>query len=462
MSIKKVNIKIFSDNEDITSINAGLRQIELESIPIAFTNPNTFAPEDDTILILQVDSLASGILAEVAKSKRDIKNKIIVVIRNNNALLVSTIAKMGLQDIFVFPYEIVKFTNYIKEIISNGLYRTTNLSPDELINDRYNLTSIVGSSPKFSRTIDLAKRVSMQSSSNILLLGETGTGKGLFARAIHNYGAESKEPFVDIVCTAIPENLLESELFGYEAGAFTSARTRKLGLFEIAGTGTLFLDEIGDMSLNLQAKILRAIEKKVIKRLGGVNDIPINARIISATNKNIEDMVEEGSFRRDLFHRLNVVTIELPPLKERSEDIISLADHFIDEFNTQFNKSVKKIGKELKYFFLGYPWPGNVRELKNIIERAVLLSDNGELNLNDFSSLINSVPAAIQSNLNSDTVPENVIRLDLNYGTTDLKKLTKYYTVQVLEKVGGNKSQASKLLGISRPKLDTLVNKKNK
>ncbi|MFZ1518121.1 MAG: sigma-54 dependent transcriptional regulator [Ignavibacteriaceae bacterium] len=460
MNSNKVNIKIYSDNDDISAINSGLRQIELQSIPIAFTNPKLFAPEDDTILVLQIDSLASGLLAEVASVKKDIKNKIIVVIRNNNALLVSTIAKMGLQDIFVFPYEMIKFTTYIKEIISNGLYRTSDLKADELISDRYNLSNIVGSSPKFSRTIELAKKVSEQSSSNIILLGETGTGKGLFARAIHNYGQNRKEPFVDIVCTAIPENLLESELFGYEAGAFTSARTRKLGLFEIAGKGTLFLDEIGDMSLNLQAKLLRAIEKKVIKRLGGIVDIPVDARIISATNKNIEQMVEEGFFRRDLYHRLNVVTIELPPLKDRSEDIIKLADYFIEDFNASFNKSVKKITKELKYFFLGYPWPGNVRELKNVIERAVLLSEDGEIRLSDFSNLINSVPAVAPSGSSQTELSENLIRMDLNYGTTDLKKLTKYYAIQVLEKVGGNKSQASKLLGISRPKLDTLVSKK--
>lgn len=460
MNSNKVNIKIYSDNDDISAINSGLRQIELQSVPIAFTNPKLFAPEDDTIIVLQIDSLGSGLLAEVAAVKKDIKNKIIVVIRNNNALLVSTIAKIGLQDIFVFPYEMIKFTTFIKEIISNGLYRTSELNVDEQQNDRYNLSNIVGSSPKFSRTIDLAKKVSEQSSSNILLLGETGTGKGLFARAIHNYGQNRKEPFVDIVCTAIPENLLESELFGYEAGAFTSARTRKLGLFEIAGNGTLFLDEIGDMSLNLQAKLLRAIEKKVIKRLGGIVDIPVNARIISATNKNIEQMVEEGYFRRDLYHRLNVVTIELPPLKDRSEDIIRLADYFIDDFNSSFNKSIKKISKELKYFFLGYPWPGNVRELKNVIERAVLLSEDGELRLSDFSNLINSVPAVVQPNILQSELPDSIIRLDLNYGTTDLKKLTKHYAIQVLEKVGGNKSQASKLLGISRPKLDTLVSKK--
>lgn len=460
MNTSKVNIKIYSDNEDISAINSALRQVELESVPIAFTNPKAFAPEDDTIIILQIDSLASGLLNEVFPIKRDVKNKIIVVIRNNNALLVSTIAKMGLRDIFIFPYEILKFTSYIKEIVSDGLYKTTDEETENSNWDKFNLTNIVGSSEKFARTIELAKKVSEQSSSNILILGETGTGKGLFARAIHNHGKNRKQPFVDIVCTAIPESLLESELFGYEAGAFTNARTRKLGLFEIAGDGTLFLDEIGDMSLALQAKLLRAIEKKVIKRLGGLNDIPINSRIISATNKNISQMVSEGLFRRDLFHRLNVVTIELPPLRERGEDIITLADFFISEFNRNFNKSVKKISKELKYFFLGYPWPGNVRELKNVIERAVLLSDDGDLRFSDFSNLSNTVPAAAINLAHDKELPENVIRMDLNFGTTDLKKLTKFYAHQVLEKTGGNKSQTAKLLGISRPKLDSLISKK--
>ncbi|HQF42213.1 MAG TPA: sigma 54-interacting transcriptional regulator [Ignavibacteriaceae bacterium] len=455
-----MNIKIYSDNEDISAINSALRQVELESVPIAFTNPKAFAAEDDTIIILQIDSLASGLLNEVFPIKRDVKNKIIVVIRNNNALLVSTIAKMGLRDIFIFPYEILKFTSYIKEIVSDGLYKTTDEETENSNWDKFNLTNIVGSSEKFARTIELAKKVSEQSTSNILILGETGTGKGLFARAIHNHGKNRKQPFVDIVCTAIPESLLESELFGYEAGAFTNARTRKLGLFEIAGDGTLFLDEIGDMSLALQAKLLRAIEKKVIKRLGGLNDIPINSRIISATNKKISQMVSEGLFRRDLFHRLNVVTIELPPLRERNEDIITLADFFISEFNRSFNKSVKKISKELKYFFLGYPWPGNVRELKNVIERAVLLSDDGDLRLSDFSNLSNTVPAAAINLALDKELPENVIRMDLNFGTTNLKKLTKFYAHQVLEKTGGNKSQTAKLLGISRPKLDSLISKK--
>ncbi|HMN50004.1 MAG TPA: sigma-54 dependent transcriptional regulator [Ignavibacteriaceae bacterium] len=462
MSTKKVKIKIYSDSDDISSINSGLRQIELDSVPIALTTPKAFLPEDDAIIILQIDSLDSKLLTEIAPQKKDIPNKFITVIRNNNALLVSSIVKMGFSDVFVFPYELIKFTSYVKEIIDNGLYKTSTFKQDESANLRYDLGAIIGNSPNFERTIELSKKVSLQSSSNILLLGETGTGKGLFARAIHNYSKFKDEPFVDIVCTAIPENLLESELFGYEAGAFTSARTRKLGLFELAGKGTLFLDEIGDMSYGLQAKLLRAIEKKVIKRLGGVVDIPIKARIISATNKNIEKLVEEGLFRRDLFHRLNVVTIELPPLKDRNEDVILLANHFIDEFNRDFGKSVKKISRELRHFFLGYPWPGNVRELKNAIERAVLLSEDGELNLKDFSNLINSVPINSIHPENDQEIPNNIIRMDINYGTVDIKKLSKYYASQVLQKVGGSKSQAAKLLGISRPKLDTLIVKKKK
>jgi two-component system response regulator AtoC len=293
-----------------------------------------------------------------------------------------------------------------------------------------------------------------------LLLGETGTGKGIFARAIHHNSKYKYEPFVDIVCTAIPENLLESELFGYEAGAFTGARIRKYGLFELAGNGTLFLDEIGDISLNLQAKLLRAIEKKVIKRIGGVVDIPINARIISATNKNLPKLVEDGLFRRDLYHRLNVVTIELPPLRERTEDIIPLADYFISEFNREFDKSIKKVPPHLKHFLMGYTWPGNVRELRNAIQRAVLLTDRDELQLNDFSNIIKSAPIESETLKTAEELPPQVIRLDLNYATTDLKRLSRFYAVKVLEKLNGNKSQAARFLGVSRPKLDTLLSKK--
>ncbi len=455
MKKQEVNIKIYSDLEDISSINSALRQLNLESIPIAFTNHTQFVAEPDTVIILQIENIDSKLISEVLSKKRDLNNKIIVVIRNNNALLVSSLVKFGFDDLYIFPYEIVKFISRLKEIIENGQYYTSENYLTGLDFQLNSIESIVGRSPNFAKVLGLAKKVSEKSTSNILLLGETGSGKGLFAKAIHNHSKNKNDPFVDIICTAIPETLLESELFGYEAGAFTSARNRKLGLFELAGEGTLFLDEIGDMSLNLQAKLLRAIEKKIIKRVGGVTDIPINARIISATNKNLEDMVENSSFRRDLYHRLNVVTIELPPLRERCDDIVLLANFFIDQFNREFGKAVKKINKEVTHFFKAYSWPGNIRELKNAIERAVLLSEDGSLSLADFSNLINTVP--INSLDRNIPDPPQMIRMDLNYAAIDLKKLERYYAKRVLEKVGGNKSQAAKLLGISRPKLDTLL-----
>ncbi len=462
MNSNKVKIKIFSDSDDMVMLNSALKQIELDSIPIVYTNVKYFVPEENAIIILQPESLDSKMLFEIGPQVKEHPNKFLAVVNNNNALLVSTIVKFGINDVFVFPYEIMKFVNRLKELIVNKIYLTNKDSDPSLSQSQYDFQFIIGESPAFTKVVSLAKRVSESSQSNVLLLGETGTGKGILARAIHHNSKFKYEPFVDIVCTAIPETLLESELFGYEAGAFTGARIRKYGLFEIAGNGTLFLDEIGDISLNLQAKLLRAIEKKVIKRIGGVVDIPINARIISATNKNLLKMVEEGSFRRDLFHRLNVVTIEIPPLRDRRDDIIPLADYFINEFNREFGKSIKKVQPHLKHFLLAYTWPGNVRELRNAIERAVLLTDQDELKMQDFANIIKSAPIKAEVSKTTEEIPPQVIRLDLNYATTDLKRLTKYYAVQVLEKVGGNKSQAARFLGVSRPKLDALLSKKKR
>ncbi|MCX8105083.1 MAG: sigma-54 dependent transcriptional regulator [Ignavibacterium album] len=462
MNSNKVKIKIFSDSDDMVMLNSALKQIELDSIPIVYTNVKYFVPEENAIIILQPESLDSKMLFEIGPQVKEHPNKFLAVVNNNNALLVSTIVKFGINDIFVFPYEIMKFVNRLKELIVNKIYLTNKDSDPSLSQSQYDFQFIIGESPAFTKVVSLAKKVSESSQSNVLLLGETGTGKGILARAIHHNSKFKYEPFVDIVCTAIPETLLESELFGYEAGAFTGARIRKYGLFEIAGNGTLFLDEIGDISLNLQAKLLRAIEKKVIKRIGGVVDIPINARIISATNKNLLKMVEEGSFRRDLFHRLNVVTIEIPPLRDRRDDIIPLADYFINEFNREFGKSIKKVQPHLKHFLLAYTWPGNVRELRNAIERAVLLTDQDELKMQDFANIIKSAPIKAEVSKTTEEIPPQVIRLDLNYATTDLKRLTKYYAVQVLEKVGGNKSQAARFLGVSRPKLDALLSKKKR
>jgi len=457
MSDGNINIKVFSDSTDFIPVTSALKQLEIKGFPLNITFPNEFEITSNDIVILKIDTLDSEHYKTALKNKQEITNRFIVVIRNTDSLLVTTLLKQGFLDIFVFPYEVLKFTSFLSEIISNKTYITEANRIGTFGMNRQGIKSILGESEMLMRAVDLATKVSEKSNSNVLILGETGTGKGLFARAIHNNGPANQFPFIDIICTAIPENLLESELFGYEAGAFTSARTRKVGLFELADRGTLFLDEIGDLSNNLQTKLLRAIEKKVIKRLGGVVDIPINARIISATNRKLENMVERNLFRRDLYHRLNVVSIEIPPLRDREDDVVLLANHFIEEFNKQFNKSVKKLDKDVQHLLMGYSWPGNVRELRNIIERAVLLSEDKKLQMKDFLSLINNSPVLAQENLNSQQTPFNVIRLDINYGVTNLRKLDKQYAREVLLKLGGNKTQTAKLLGISRPKLDILL-----
>jgi len=457
MSDGNINIKVFSDSTDFVPVTSALKQLEIKGFPLNITFPNEFEINNNDIVILKIDTLDSGHYKAALKSKQEVSNRFIIVIRNTDALLVTTLLKQGFFDIFVFPYEVLKFTSFLSEFISNKVYITESNRVGTFGMNRQGINSILGESDKLVQAVDLATKVSEKSNSNVLILGETGTGKGLFARAIHNNGPANQFPFIDIICTAIPENLLESELFGYEAGAFTSARTRKIGLFELADRGTLFLDEIGDLSNNIQTKLLRAIEKKVMKRLGGVVDIPINARIISATNRDLENMVEQNLFRRDLFHRLNVVSIEIPPLRERGEDVVLLANYFIEEFNKQFNKSVKKLDKDIQHYLMGYSWPGNVRELRNAVERAVLLSEEKKLHLKDFSSLINNSPVLAQENINPLQIPTNVIRLDINYGVTNLRKLDKQYAREVLLKLGGNKTQTAKLLGISRPKLDTLL-----
>lgn len=452
------NIKVFSDTADMISVTSALKQLELKGFQLNILFPAELEIENNDIIVLKIDSLDSQLFKNLIRVRRGKTNKFLIVINNSDSLLVTSLIKQGFIDIFVFPYEVLKFTSYLAEIISNKSYITETDPIGTFGMNRQGIKSIIGSSEKLLKAVELASKVSEKSNSNVLILGETGTGKGLFARAIHNNGPANQFPFIDIVCTAIPENLLESELFGYEAGAFTDARTRKIGLFELAERGTLFLDEIGDLSFNIQTKLLRAVEKKVIKRLGGVVDIPVNARIISATNRDLEFMVERNLFRRDLFHRLNVVSIEIPPLRERGEDIILLANHFIDEFNRQFDKSVKKIDKDLQHLLMGHSWPGNVRELRNAIERAVLLSDDRKLQLKDFTNLINnsgkSKPVEEQKN---DDIPFNVIRLDVNYGITTLRNVDKEYARKVLAKMGGNKTQTAKLLGISRPKLDILL-----
>jgi len=270
----------------------------------------------------------------------------------------------------------------IKRVVKNALrersLRIENLLLKKQIEERYDFEKIIGQSSGITALLGDVKKIA-GSKSNVLLLGETGTGKELFARAIHYNSLRRDKPFIPINCSAIPENLLESELFGYMKGAFTGAAAAKRGLFEEADGGTVFLDEIGDLGQPLQAKLLRVIDDREIRPLGGVLTRKVDIRFITATNKNINEMVKSNAFREDLYYRVNVVTLTLPSLRERKDDIIILARHFLLKYSFEIGKTVKFIDDEAQRLLMNYNWPGNVRELQNIIERAVLITDSNTI-----------------------------------------------------------------------------------
>jgi len=361
-------------------------------------------------------------------------------------------------------------TSYDNAMMHAMLYQETRTLKTEVdkLKEREDMLlgfpNILGKSENMLSIFRMVEEVARHNT-NVLVRGASGTGKELLARAIHKQSNRSSRPFVDVNCAAIPGTLLESELFGYEAGAFTDAKKRKIGLMEYATGGTLLLDEVGEMPMPLQAKFLRVLEDGHIRRLGGTENIPIDVRFIFSTNRDLNRMVAEGTFREDLYYRISVVPIIVPPLRERSEDIIILAEYFVEEFNNKFGKKVKGFSTEAQHILLNYPWPGNVRELKNIIERVMIIQDVGTVITPEY------LPAEIKKTVNKE---ENKIHLDsflpvLPAEGIDFQTVTENITREVKEKIiaralefsSGNKTKASKLLGISRFKLLREQKRKN-
>lgn len=315
----------------------------------------------------------------------------------------------------------------------------------------YCLDSIIGVSPYIRSVKELIRKVAVSEANTILIQGESGTGKDLVAKALHYESNRSRHPFMVLNCAAIPEQLLESELFGHERGAFTDAKAMKKGLFELADGGSLFFDEISEMALNLQAKLLRVLEDQTFRRIGGVKDIQVDVRVICASNKDVEKMVEAGQFREDLYYRLSVIPITLAPLRERREDIPVLIDYFIRFYNQRFRKNVRGLTPEAAEALQAYHWPGNVRELKNAIERAMILQDEGLLSLDLFPIRIAETKGRVKAErFNGVRIPDEGI---------SLYEVEKRLIEEALVKARGNQSQASRLLSITR---DTLRYKMKK
>ncbi len=317
--------------------------------------------------------------------------------------------------------------------------------------DDITFSHIIGSSELMMQKIQISKKIAKTETTTILLLGESGTGKDLFSRAIHNESNRKDKPFVTINCSSLPETLLESELFGYEKGAFTDAKKQKKGLFEVAENGTVFLDEIGEINQATQLKLLSVLENRTVRRLGGTVDIPVDIRIIAATNKDLKKSVDEKLFREDLYYRLKVFQITIPALREHKEDVPDLINYFIEHFNFQFRKNVEGIEPKVRELMMKYDWPGNIRELRNVMERAVILESNSILHED-------SLPGEIREDISEEKqchpynfiIPEEGISLD---------EMEKEILKQALQKTNNNQTKASELLGITR---DTLRYKKKK
>jgi len=314
---------------------------------------------------------------------------------------------------------------------------------------------IIAESPQMREVMNFVRRVAASEATTILIEGENGTGKDLIAKTIHYQSLRHTEPFIAINCAAIPETLLESELFGYEKGAFTDARAQKRGLFELADKGTLFLDEIGEIPLMLQAKLLRVLEEQCFRRLGGLKDIHVDLRVVAATNKNLREAVQEGAFRQDLYFRLNVIHITIPPLRERREDILPLARYFIEHYNRKFKRNIEGLSPEAEQLLLAHDWPGNVRELRNAIERAMILEESSVIRPSSLpNSITRSAPMVsfATASLPSGSAPGGEFGLSL-------EEHEKQLILRALEQTGWNQTRAARLLRITR---DTLRYKMKK
>jgi DNA-binding NtrC family response regulator len=349
--------------------------------------------------------------------------------------------KKGAFDYISKPFEQEDLKNVIQKAV-----RTRRLNEDEMLFDPEDIDryGIIGAGPRMAEIFETIKRVA-PTTTTVLITGETGTGKELIAHAIHRNSPRRNNPFIKINCAAIPENLMESELFGYERGAFTGAVAKKQGRFELAHKGTLFLDEVGELPKDMQVKLLRVIQEQKFEHVGGLQTIKVDVRLMTATNRNLLQDVREGRFREDLFYRLNVIPIHLPPLRERREDIPALTDYFIEKFNKKLDRSVKGIDERVRDLFIQYEWPGNIRELENLVERVVLMA-HGEIIT--FADLPSDLKTTVESGL---SVPSGPLQKPFkDFVKTHMEDIEKSMILTTLEECGHNVTRAAQQLGLSR------------
>ncbi len=370
--------------------------------------------------------------------------------------------KLGAYDFIGKPLDFDELGVTIQNALEATRLRTEVESLRGEVRRRAGYHDVVGVSRKMTELMNFVRKVAASEATTILIQGESGTGKDLIAKAIHYQSARQDKPFVAINASAIPETLLEAELFGHERGAFTDAKAMKKGLFEVADEGTLFLDEIGELSPFLQAKMLRVLEDQVIRRVGGVRDIQVDVRVIAASNRDLERAVREGHFRQDLYYRLAIISIFIPPLRERKEDTLPLVNFFIDHYNRKFRKSIRGLTEETRRLLVNYDWPGNVRELKNAIERAMILEDEPDLRPTYLPFSVAQPHAGVTAFEHTSSPPAGGQPLEngrwlppllIPEGGTSLEEVERALVELALRQAGGNQTHAARLLDISRDAL---------
>jgi len=410
-----------------------------------------FDSDQPDAILLDIN-LPDGSGLEVLRQIRHRQSDAVVIMITANVLVDETIAALrgGAYDFIGKPINLEELQVAIRNgIEANRLRKEVNLFRRERA-QQFSFDQIVGESSAMREMLMLAHKVAESEVSSVLLQGESGTGKDLVAKAIHYHSSRAEHPFIAINCAALPGTLIESELFGYEKGAFTDAKARKEGLFEQAESGTLFLDEIGELELSLQAKLLRVLEEGSFRRVGGLKDLPLDVRVIAASNRDLKAEGEAGRFRADLFYRLSVIQIDIPPLRERGDDIRVLAEHYVSNFKSRLRKNINRIDPEALTAFAQYQWPGNVRELRNVVERAMILEDGNEITVKYLPRAL-TVDSRPGADTRFDRSRNEPVRLP-SHGIS-LEEVEMSLVRQALERSSGNQTRAAELLDISRDQL---------
>ncbi len=415
---------------------------------------------DILILDLQLPGMNGiDVLRQIYEEK--IKIAVVVITASNDIETAITSMKLGAYDYLVKPFDTDKLMVILKNIVEKIELESEVTRLREQVGERFRFKNIIGKSPQMQRIFSTLEKV-IDTDSTVLIIGESGTGKEIIAKAVHYNSNRKQFPFRSIDCSTIPQDLIGSELFGHEKGAFTGAISRKIGKFEVASKGSLFLDEISNLSIDMQAKLLRVLQEKEFERIGGNQIIKVNTRIVAASNRDLRELVVENKFREDLYYRLNVVPVYLPPLRERKEDTPLFIDHFLNKFNTEYGRDVN-IELKARLFLVEYSWPGNVRQLENVIKRLVLLSTNKLVTVDDISSVLEYENYGTAAEIVSAFPEKPQMRVSRSKDVTvkSIEDMEKDYLERMLQHFNYNISNTARALKISRKTMHNKLKKYN-